>query len=68
MAGWRLALVGAMAGLFVLAMTVPGSRTFFALEVPKLIVWLAGMGIAAIVWSFARLLVPQSRPVGDVAG
>jgi cation-transporting P-type ATPase E len=66
--GWRLALVGAMAGLFVLAMTVPGSRTFFALEVPKLIVWLAGMGIAAIVWSFARLLVPQSRPVGDVAG
>ncbi|MEA2521511.1 MAG: cation-transporting P-type ATPase, partial [Actinomycetota bacterium] len=66
--GWRLALVGAMAGLFVLAMTVPGSRTFFALEVPKLIVWLAGMGIAAIVWSFARLFVPQSRPVGDTTG
>ncbi|MEP7060432.1 MAG: HAD-IC family P-type ATPase [Actinomycetota bacterium] len=63
--GWRLALVGAMAGLFVSAIAIPGSRSFFALEVPKLIVWLAGMGIAAIVWSFARLFVPQERPIGD---
>jgi hypothetical protein len=32
-----------------------------------LIVWLAGFGIAAIVWSFARLLVPGELPVGPRA-
>ena len=63
--GWRLGLVGAMAGLFLLVMVLPQTRDFFSLQVPKLIVWLAGMGIAAIVWSFARLFVPASRPVGD---
>ena len=63
--GWRLGLVGAMTGLFLLVMVLPLTRHFFALEVPKLIVWLAGMGIAAIVWSFARLFVPASRPVGE---
>ncbi len=34
------------------------ARTFFALDDPPLVVWLAGFGIAAIVWSFARLFVP----------
>jgi len=63
--GWRLGLVGAMTGLFLLVMVLPVTRHFFALKVPKLIVWLAGMGIAAIVWSFARLFVPASQPVGD---
>ncbi len=54
-----VALVFAMGGLFVLVMALPVARTFFALEVPPLIVWLAGIGIAAIVWSFSRLFVPR---------
>ncbi len=65
--GWRMALVWSMAGLFVAALTFPGAKTFFGLELPKPIVWLAGFGIAAIVWSFARLFVPESRPVGDLS-
>jgi cation-transporting ATPase E len=63
--GWRLGLVGAMTGLFLVVMVLPQTQDFFSLQVPKLIVWLAGMGIAAIVWSFARLFVPAARPVGD---
>ncbi|MEA2580762.1 MAG: cation-transporting P-type ATPase [Actinomycetota bacterium] len=63
--GWRLGLVGAMTGLFLVVMVLPPTQDFFSLQVPKLIVWLAGMGIAAIVWSFARLFVPAARPVGD---
>ena len=55
----RLALVWSMAGLFVLVLVIPATtRTFFALYPPPLIVWLASFGIAAIVWSFARLFVP----------
>ncbi|MGZ5354032.1 MAG: HAD-IC family P-type ATPase [Actinomycetota bacterium] len=64
---WRLALVWAMPALFVLAMAVPGARTFFALSAPPLIVWLAAFGIAALVWSFARLFLPPERPVGPGA-
>lgn len=67
--GWRLALVWSMAGLFVLVVALPITRVFFALDPPPLIVWLAGIGIAAIVWSFARLFVPVPRagrpPVGE---
>ena len=43
------------------------AQTFFALDDPPLIVWLAGFGIAAIVWSFARLFVPGEQPVGPRA-
>ncbi|HJR98073.1 MAG TPA: cation-translocating P-type ATPase [Actinomycetota bacterium] len=64
----RLALIWAMAGLFVIAVTWAPSQEFFALDDPPLIVWLAGFGIAAIVWSFARLLVPGELPVGPRAG
>jgi cation-transporting ATPase E len=60
----RLALVWSMAALFLLALIVPFARSFFALAPPALIVWLAGIGIAAIVWSFARLFVPEERPLG----
>ncbi|MET0799739.1 MAG: HAD-IC family P-type ATPase [Actinomycetota bacterium] len=60
----RLALIWSMAALFVLAVTWAPSQEFFALDNPPLIVWLAGFGIAAIVWSFARLLVPGELPVG----
>jgi cation-transporting ATPase E len=64
---WRLALVWAMPALFALVLAVPAAREFFALYPPPLIVWLAGFGIAAIVWSFARLFLPPERPVGPGA-
>jgi cation-transporting P-type ATPase E len=57
----RLALIWGMALAFVSVLLVPFAREFFALQVPPLIVWLAGLGIAAIVWSFARLFVPHPR-------
>ncbi len=60
----RLALIWGMAGLFVIALVWPPSARFFALDDPPVIVWLAGFGIAAIVWSFARLFVPGEQPVG----
>ncbi|HET9311022.1 MAG TPA: HAD-IC family P-type ATPase [Actinomycetota bacterium] len=63
----RLALIWAMAALFVIAVTWGPSQEFFALDDPPLIVWLAGFGIAAIVWSFARLFVPGEMPVGPRA-
>jgi cation-transporting ATPase E len=61
---WRLALVWAMPALFALVMAVPATREFFALDPPPLIVWLAAFGIAALVWSLARLFLPPERPVG----
>ncbi|MGQ0670665.1 MAG: cation-translocating P-type ATPase, partial [Actinomycetota bacterium] len=62
--GWRLGLVWAMGAAFLLVLLSPTGRTFFELQTPTLIVWLAGFGIAAIVWSFARLFVPEERPTG----
>ena len=64
---WRLALVWAMPALFGLTMAFPATREFFALYPPPLIVWLAAFGIAALVWSFARLFLPPERPVGPGA-
>jgi cation-transporting ATPase E len=61
---WRLALIWSMAGLFLLALLLPFTETFFALQPPDDLIWLAAFGIAAIVWSFARLFVPGDRPVG----
>jgi cation-transporting P-type ATPase E len=63
----RLVLVWTMAAVFIVAMLAPGSRTFFALTPPPLLVWLAAFGIAALVWSFARLFLPPERPVGPGA-
>lgn len=60
----RLALILSMVATFVFALALPASRRFFALDPPPTIVWLAGVGIAGIVWSLARLFVPASRPVG----
>ena len=48
----------AMPALFALVMAFPATREFFALYPPPLIVWLASFGIAALVWSFARLFLP----------
>ena len=63
----RLALIWTMAGLFLLALNLEITRTFFALAPPPLIVWLAAFGIAAITWSFARLFVPGESPIGPRA-
>ena len=63
----RLALVWSMAGAFILAMVLPSTKVFFALTPPPLLVWLAAFGIAALVWSFARLFIPPDRPVGPGA-
>ncbi|MEO8475793.1 MAG: HAD-IC family P-type ATPase [Actinomycetota bacterium] len=63
----RLALIWTMAGLFLLVLNLQVTRTFFALDPPSLIVWLAAFGIAAITWSFARLFVPGEEPVGPRA-
>jgi cation-transporting P-type ATPase E len=58
--GWKLALIATMAGLFVLALAVPGSRSFFALNVPfKVLVESSALGVAGaagvtIGWRFAR--------------
>ncbi len=60
----RLLLVWSMAGAFILALVLPATREFFALVPPPLIVWLAAFGIAALVWSLARLFLPPERPVG----
>ena len=62
--GWRQALVWSMAGLFLAVMALPATREFFALRPPPLLVWLAALGIASIVWSFSRLFVPGAEPVG----
>jgi cation-transporting ATPase E len=64
---WRLALVWTMPALFALVMVFPATREFFALDAPPPIVWLAAFGIAALVWSFARLFLPPERPVGPGA-
>ena len=63
----RLLLIWSMAALFLVAMLVPATQVFFALKSPDDLVWLAAFGIAAIVWSFARLFVPGEQPVGPRA-
>jgi len=63
----RLALIWSMAGLFLLVLLLPETQVFFALDPPDDVVWLAALGIAAIVWSFARLFVPGDRPIGQRA-
>jgi cation-transporting ATPase E len=64
----RLILVWTMPLLFVAALFLPQTRGFFALELPKAIVWLAAFGIAGLVWSLARLFLPPDRPVGPGEG
>ncbi|HEX9122112.1 MAG TPA: HAD-IC family P-type ATPase [Actinomycetota bacterium] len=60
----RLVLVWAMPIAFLGALFVPPVQAFFALQLPKAIVWLSAFGIAALVWSLARLFLPPDRPVG----
>jgi cation-transporting ATPase E len=60
----RLLLIWSMAAAFVAVLLTPQGREFFALSLPPLIVGLAAFGIAAIVWSFARLFVPHEGERG----
>jgi cation-transporting ATPase E len=64
---FRLFLIWALVATFVAVLLFPATREFFALDIPPMIVWLAGIGIAALVWSAARLFVPGSRPIGRLA-
>jgi cation-transporting ATPase E len=59
---WRVALLWGLAGLFVAIVALPATREFFALVLPPPIVWLAGIGIAAIAWWVAQAFVPNPRP------
>ena len=63
----RFLLIWSMAGLFLTAVMLPATQKFFALKSPDDLVWLAAVGIAAIVWSFARLFVPGEQPIGPRA-
>jgi cation-transporting ATPase E len=63
----RVALIWGMVGVFALMLVLPATKKFFALDPPPLVVGLAGLGIAGIVWSFARLFVPGEQPVGPRA-
>jgi cation-transporting ATPase E len=63
----RFLLIWTMAGLFLTAVMLPATQKFFALKSPDDLVWLAAFGIAAIVWSFARLFVPGEQPIGPRA-
>jgi cation-transporting ATPase E len=65
---WRLGLETAMAGLFVLALLVPWSRHFFALNMARADITASAVGIAAVAaallevgWRWSGWL----RPVGD---
>ena len=60
----RLLLVWSMAAAFLTILLLPATRAFFDLRLPPPIVWLASFGIAALVWSLARLFIPMERPIG----
>jgi cation-transporting ATPase E len=45
---WRYELVGAMAGLFVLALLIPWTRDFFALQLGDPWITASAVGIAAV--------------------
>jgi len=55
----RRALVVATGVAFLAVMAIPSIREFFALSLPSGIEWLAAVGIAAIVATGLRLLIPD---------
>ncbi len=58
---WKRGLIAAMAGLLVLSMVSPISREFFELQLPRLVVLLAAVGIVAIT---GALMVFSLRAIG----
>ena len=72
---WRYELVGGMAGLFVLALLVPWSRHFFALNMARPAITAAAIGIAAVAagllelgWRWSGWLRPVPDDPADAAG
>lgn len=58
---WKRALIGTMASLLVLSMSLPFLRDFFALDLPRAVVLLAAVGIVAIT---GLIMVLALRAVG----
>ena len=52
---WRRALIVAMGAAFVLILTIPMVKYFFALDVPPTIVTLAAIGIVALAGAVIEL-------------
>jgi cation-transporting ATPase E len=52
---WRWVLIGSMAAAFVLALTVPPAREFFALDLPDVLVVFAGIGVVAVAWALLEV-------------
>jgi len=60
---WRRVLIGAMAGIFLFVLTGSWLREFFELELPPLVVLLAGVGIVGLT---GGILYGSLRAVGWV--
>lgn len=58
---WKKGLISTMAGLLVLSMSLPFLRGFFALDLPRAVVLLSGVGIVAIT---GMVMVIALRAVG----
>jgi cation-transporting P-type ATPase E len=58
---WKKGLIATMIGFLALAMLSPGAREFFALELPRLAVFLAAMGIAGLT---GALMILALRALG----
>lgn len=58
---WKRGLIGAMSALLVLTMATPPLRDFFALDLPRAVVLLAGVGIVGIT---GMVMVLALRAVG----
>jgi len=58
---WRRALIGTMAGIFLIILAGPWLREFFELELPPLVVLLAGVGIVGLT---GGILYGSLRSVG----
>jgi cation-transporting ATPase E len=58
---WRRLLIGAMAAVFLIVMASAGWREFFELDLPRLVVLLAGVGIVGLT---GGILYGSLRAVG----
>ena len=58
---WRRLLIGGMAGIFLIVLASPGWREFFELDLPRLVVLLAGVGIVGLT---GGILYGSLRAVG----
>ena len=71
LARWKIGLVAAMAGLFVLAIVIPPARTFFALAVPLKALGESvaiGAGTAAAIGASRRLALTWRARTGATIG